>query len=287
MGKVKSIFDDQARVLQQAEVPLPVEIMGFDHVPEAGELFQVTDDIEKAKKVVDLRKQKDKENRKDEAFTEKKLSLQNLFQKLEENKIKVIPMIMKTDNFSSGEVLEQILSKLSREQLKINIIHKGIGHVTESDILLASTSGAMIVGFNVKTPPNVFSLAKREKVEIKLYNVIYHLIEEMEKAIKGEIKPEFIENYIGKVEVLQTFKISKLGIIAGCLVQEGKVTQNSKVKVFRKDNLVFEGEIENLKRVKNDVSEVLAGTECGIRVKNFNAIEIGDVIEIYEVKVKG
>lgn len=286
VGKVKSVFDDQARVLQQAEVPLPVEIMGFSHVPEAGELFQVTDDIEKAKKVVELRKLKDKENRKDEAFTEKKLSLQNLFQKLEENKIKVIPMIMKTDNFSSSEVLEQILSKLSQEQLKINIIHKGIGHVTESDILLASTSGAMIVGFNVKTPPNVLALAKREKVEIKLYNVIYHLIEEMEKAIKGEIKPEFIENFIGKVEVLQTFKISKLGIIAGCLVQEGKVAQNSKVKVFRKDNLVFEGEIENLKRVKNDVSEVLAGTECGIKVKNFNNIEIGDVIEIYEVKVK-
>jgi translation initiation factor IF-2 len=286
VGKVKSVFDDQARVLQQAEVPLPVEIMGFDHVPEAGELFQVSDDIEKAKKVVELRKQKDKENRKDEAFTEKKLSLQNLFQKLEENKIKVIPMIMKTDNFSSGEVLEQILSKLSREQLKINIIHKGIGHVTESDILLASTSGAMIVGFNVKTPPNVLALAKREKVEIKLYNVIYHLIEEMEKAIKGEIKPEFIENLIGKVEVLQTFKISKLGIIAGCLVQEGKVTINSKIKVFRKDNLVFEGEIENLKRVKNDASEVLAGTECGIRVKNFNAIEVGDMIEIYEIKVK-
>jgi translation initiation factor IF-2 len=286
VGKVKSFFDDQARVLEQAEVPLPVEIMGFDHVPEAGELFQVTDDIEKAKKVVELRKQKDKENRKDESFTEKKLSLQNLFQKLEEDKIKVIPMIMKTDNFSSGEVLEQILSKLSREQLKINIIHKGIGHITESDILLASTSGAMIVGFNVKTPPNVLTLAKREKVEIKLYNVIYHLIEEMEKAIKGEIKPEFIENFIGKVEVLQTFKISKLGVIAGCLVQEGKVTQNSKVKVFRKDNLVFEGEIENLKRVKNDVSEVLAGTECGIRVKNFNAIEVGDMIEIYEVKLK-
>jgi translation initiation factor IF-2 len=286
VGKVKSFFDDQARVLEQAEVPLPVEIMGFDHVPEAGELFQVTDDIEKAKKVVELRKQKDKENRKDESFTEKKLSLQNLFQKLEEDKIKVIPMIMKTDNFSSGEVLEQILSKLSREQLKINIIHKGIGHITESDILLASTSGAMIVGFNVKTPPNVLTLAKREKVEFKLYNVIYHLIEEMEKAIKGEIKPEFIENFIGKVEVLQTFKISRLGVIAGCLVQEGKVTQNSKVKVFRKDNLVFEGKIENLKRVKNDVSEVLAGTECGIRVKNFNAIEVGDMIEIYEVKLK-
>lgn len=286
VGKVKSVFDDQARVLQQAEVPLPIEIMGFSHVPEAGELFQVTDDIEKAKKVVELRKFKDKENRKDEAFTEKKLSLENLFQKLEENKIKVIPMIMKTDNFSSGEVLEQILSKLSQEQLKINIIHKGIGHVTESDILLASTSGAMIVGFNVKTPPNVLALAKREKVEIKLYDVIYHLIEEMGKAIKGEIKPEFIEKFIGKVEVLQTFKISKVGIIAGCLVQEGKVIHHSKIKILRKNNLVFAGEIENLKRVKNDVSEVLAGTECGIRVKNFNDIEIGDVIEIYEVKLK-
>ncbi|UCH97920.1 MAG: translation initiation factor IF-2, partial [Candidatus Aminicenantes bacterium] len=263
-----------------------VEIMGFDHVPEAGELFQVTDDVEKAKKVVELRKQKEKENRKDETFAEKKLSLQNLFQKLEENKIKVIPIIMKTDNFSSGEVLEKILSRQSREQLKINILHKGIGNVTESDILLASTSGAMIVGFNVKTPQNVMALAKREEVEIKLYNVIYHLIEDIEKAIKGEITPEYIENLIGQADVLQVFKISSVGVIAGCLVKEGKVTVNSKVKVFRKNDLVFEGEIENLKRVKNDVSEVPAGTECGIRIKNFNAAEIGDVLEIYEVIVK-
>ncbi len=286
IGKVKAIFDHQANVLQQAEVPLPVEIMGFEDVPEAGELFQVTDDIEKAKKVVELRKHKEKENRKDEAFAEKKLSLQNLFQKLEENKTKTIPIVLKTDNFSSGEVLEQLLSNKSQDQLKINILHNGIGNVTESDILLASTSGAMIIGFNVKTPANVMIMAKREKVEIKLYNVIYHLIEDIEKAIKGEIRPEYIEKLIGKVEVLQIFKISKVGIIAGCLVKEGKVTAKSKLKIFRKDFLVFEGDIGNLKRVKNDVAEVVAGTECGIRIKNFNDMEIGDIIETYEVKLK-
>jgi translation initiation factor IF-2 len=286
VGKVKAIFDEHSEVLPQAVAPVPVEVMGFDNVPEAGELFQVTDDIEKAKKVVDLRKQQDKENRKDESFTEKKLSLQNLFQKLEENKTKVISMILKTDNFSSGEVLERILSKQSQEQLKVNVLHQGIGNVTESDVLLASTSGASVIGFNVKTPQNVMALAKRENVEIKLYNVIYHLIEDVEKIVKGEIKPEFIETLVGKVEVLQVFKISKIGVIAGCLVKEGKVTAKSKIKVIRKNDLVFEGEIETLRRVKNEASEVAAGTECGIRIKNFNAVEIGDMLEIYELKLK-
>ena len=286
VGKIKSIFDDQGKVLTEAEVPLPVEIMGFDNVPEAGELFQVTDDIEKARKVVDLRKQRGKEARKGEVLAEKKLSLQNLFEKLEENKNKVISIVLRTDNFSSGEALEQILQKQSQEKVKINIIQKGIGNVTESDILLASTSGSMIIGFNVKAPQKLMAMAKQEKVDIRLYNVIYHLIEDVEKAIKGEIAPEYIETMIGTVEVLQKFKISKIGIIAGCLVKEGKVTSRSKLKVIRNHDLVFEGEIETLRRIKNDVSEVNAGTECGIKIKNFNSIEVGDVLEVYESKLK-
>jgi len=286
VGKVKSIFDHRGKTLQKAAVPQPVEIMGFDEVPEAGELFQVTDDIEKAKKVVSLRKQRDKENRQDEAFSDKKISLQNLFQKLEENKSKVISIIIKTDNYSSSEVLEKILLNQSKDELKINILQNVIGNITESDVLLASTSGAMIVGFNVKASQTVLALAKREQVEIKLYNVIYHLIEDIEKAIKGEIEPEYIENYIGTAEVLQTFKVSKIGIIAGCIIKEGKVTRKSKIKVLRKKDLVFEGDIENLKRVKDDVSEVNAGTECGIRIRNFNAVEPGDILEIYEEKLK-
>jgi translation initiation factor IF-2 len=286
IGKVKSIFNDQGKVQQNAEVPMPVEIMGFDEVPEAGELFQVLDDLEKAKKVVDIRKQIGKEAKKEDSFIDKRISLQNLFDKLEEEKTKVFPIIIKADNFSSCEVLEKLLQKYNLDQLKISIVHKGIGNITEGDILLASTSQSMVVGFNVKAPQKLMALAKREQVDIKLYNVIYHLIEDVDKAIKGEIEPEYIEKFIGTVEVLQLFKISKIGIIAGCLVKEGKVTKKSKIKVLRKNDLVFEGDLETLRRVKNDVSEVNAGTECGIRIKNFNAIEVGDILEIYETQIK-
>ncbi|HLP60552.1 MAG TPA: translation initiation factor IF-2, partial [Candidatus Deferrimicrobium sp.] len=286
VGKIKTIFDDKGKVQDNAGVPSPVEIMGFENVPEAGERFQVVDDLEKARKVIDMRIHRGKEARKDEAVAEKKLSLQNLFDRLEENKTKIFPIIMKTDNFSSSEVLESILQKQSSDKLKINIVYKGIGNITESDVLLASTSRSIVIGFNVKAPQKIVGLAKREKIEIKLYSVIYHLIEDIARAVKGEIEPEYIENHIGTVAVQQIFKITKVGTIAGCLVKDGKVTNKSRLKVFRKDDLVFEGEIENLKRVKNDVSEVNAGTECGIRIKNFNAVEVDDILEVYELKLK-
>ena len=286
VGKVKSMFDDTGKVLENADVPMPVEIMGFEDIPQAGERFQVTDDSEKARKVIDMRKLQDKEARSDEIDAEKKMSLQGLFDKLRDNKTPVFPIIIKSDNFSSGEVLENILLKQAHEKLKINIVHLGIGNITESDVLLASTTGAIIIGFNVKLPQKIESLAKREKIEIKLYNIIYHLIEDMEKAIKGEIAPEYVETRIGLIEVMQKFKISRVGIIAGCLVKEGKVTPKSKIKVTRGNAIVFEGEIETLKRIKNDASEVNAGTECGIKVKNFNDIDIGDILEAYEVKIK-
>ncbi len=285
-GRIKSIFDDQGKVLPSAEVPVPVEIMGFDNIPEAGEFFQVTEDIEKARKVVESRRVQGRESRSDEAMADQKLSLQSLFQRLAEEKTQVFPIIMKTDNFSSSEVLESILMKHDSEKMKINILHKGVGNITESDILLASTSGAIILAFNVKVPQKLMALAKREKVEIKLYNVIYHLIEDIAKAIKGEMAPEYIETRIGTVEVLQTFKISKLGIIAGCIVREGKVTAKSKIKVMRKNDMLFEGELETLRRVKNEASEVNAGTECGIKIKNFNSIDVGDMLEIYETTLK-
>ncbi len=283
IGKIKCIFDDTGETLDSAEAPIPVEIMGFEDIPDSGDRFQIVDDIEKARRVIDLRKLRQKEAKKDEVFAEKKLSLQNLFKKMEDNKIKSFPLIIKTDNFGSGEVIEEVLLKKGVKNLKIHIVYKGIGNITESDILLASTSESIIIGFNVKAPQRILALAKKEKIEIKLYNVIYHLIEDIEKAIKGEIEPEYIESMIGKVEVIQKFKISKLGIIAGCLVKEGKVTNKSKLKVMRGNDLVFEGEIESLKRVKDEVVEVKAGTECGIRIKNFNAIEINDILEAYEI----
>ncbi len=283
-GKIRSIFDDTGKTLKNAVSPAPVEVMGFEVVPESGERFQIVEDIAKANKVIALRKQFKKETRRDEIQADKNLTLQNLFQKIDEKQIKEFPIVLKTDNFGSGEILVDILMKMGVKELKVNVVHKSIGNITESDVLLAATSGAVILGFNVKTPQKVILSAKREGVEIKLYSVIYHLIEELEKAVKGEIDPVFIESQIGMIEVLEKFKISKLGNIAGCIVREGKVTNKSLLKVTRGGDLVFEGELETLKRVKDEVKEVNAGTECGIKLKNFNGIEIGDIIEVYELK---
>ncbi len=285
LGKIKSIFADTGKMLSEARVPDPVEIMGFEALPEAGDIFQVIDDLEKAKKVIEMRQISLKAAKSKDFLAEKRLSLQNLFQMVEQNVIQVFPVIVKADNFGSAEVLGLTLDRLSQEKLKIEILHSGLGNITESDILLASTAGAVILGFNVKAPQKIISLAQQAKVEIKLYNVIYHLVEDIEKAVKGKIGPEYQETLIGKVEILQKFKISKVGIVAGCIVSEGKVTRKSKIKVMRDGDLVFEGEMESLKRIKDEVSEVRAGTECGIRIKNFNNIEIGDILDIYETQI--
>jgi len=286
VGKIRSLFDHNMKPLKAAERPSPVEVMGFEKAPEAGERFQIISDVSKAKKIIDLRQELEKELKKDEVEEGKKLSLQNLFQMMDEKSIKEFPIILKTDNFGSGEILSEILKKMAKKELKINIVHNSIGNISESDILLASSSSAVILGFNVKAPQKVVMAARREGVEIKLYSVIYHLMEDLEKAIKGEIEPVFIESKIGEVEVLQKFKISKIGNIAGCIVKDGKVTNKSLLKVIRKGDLVFEGEIETLKRIGDEVKEVKAGTECGIKLKNFNSIEIGDMIEVYELKQK-
>jgi translation initiation factor IF-2 len=285
LGKIKSIFDDSGKMLNNAQVPDPIEIMGFEALPEAGDVFQIIDDLEKAKKVIEMRQISQKAAKSKDFLAEKRLSLQNLFQMVEQNIIQVFPVIVKADNFGSAEVLGLTLNRLSQEKLKIEILHSGLGNITESDILLASTAGAVILGFNVKAPQKIITLAKQEKVEIRLYNVIYHLVEDIEKAVKGKIGPQYQETMIGKVEILQKFKISKVGIVAGCVVRDGKVTRKSKIKVMRGSDLVFEGEIESLKRIKDEVSEVRAGTECGIRIKNFSNIEIGDILDIYETSI--
>ncbi|MEI6614701.1 MAG: hypothetical protein WCL37_07370, partial [Chrysiogenales bacterium] len=254
-------------------------------LPAAGDIFQIIPDLEKAKKVIQMRQISQKAAKSKDFLAEKRLSLQNLFQMVEQNIIQVFPVIVKADNFGSAEVLGLTLNRLSQEKLKIEILHSGLGNITESDILLASTAGAVILGFNVKTPQKIIALAQQAKVEIKLYNVIYNLVEDIEKAVKGKIGPQYQETMIGKVEILQKFKISKVGIVAGCIVREGKVTRKSKIKVMRGSDLLFEGEIESLNRIKDEVSEVRAGTECGMRIKNFSNIEIGDILDIYETQI--
>ncbi|HNX98263.1 MAG TPA: translation initiation factor IF-2, partial [Candidatus Aminicenantes bacterium] len=281
-GKIKSIFGDAGEVLQNGIVPQPVEIMGFEDVPEAGDRLQIVTDVERAKRVIDSRRQCLRDSRSHDQQQEKKISLQNLYQLMEGNKTQSFKVLLKADNFGSSEVLTALLQKKSSDRLKIEIIQSGIGNITEGDVLMASTAGAVIFAFNVKAPQKILALAKREQIEIKLYSVIYHLIEEVDQAIAGKIEPVFGETRIGMVEVLQIFKISKLGNVAGCLVREGKVTNKSLIKVMRGSDLVFEGIIQQLKRVKDEVAEVRAGTECGIRIKNFNDVEAGDTLEIYE-----
>ncbi len=285
LGKIKSIFDDSGSMLNAAEVPDPIEIMGFEALPQAGDIFQIIDDLDKAKKIIEMRQMTQKAAKNKDFLAEKKLSLQNLFQMVEQDKIQTFPVIVKADNFGSAEVLEQVLARLSQDKLKIEVMHSGLGNINEADILLASTAGAVILGFNIKAPQKILSMAKMEKVEIRLYNVIYHLVEDIEKAVKGKIGPQYQETRIGEVEVLQKFKISKIGIVAGCIVRDGKVTRRSKVKVMRNGDMVFEGEIDSLKRIKDEASEVRAGTECGIRIKNFNNIETGDILEVYETSI--
>jgi translation initiation factor IF-2 len=282
LGKIKSIYDDAGNILDSAQVPEPIEIMGFDALPQAGDVFQVVDDLDKAKKIIEMRQAAQKAAKNKDVMAEKKISLQNLFQMVEQDKVQAFPVIVKADNFGSAEVLEQVLARLSQDKLKINVMHSGLGNVTEGDILLASTAGAVILGFNVKAPQKILAMAKMEKVEIRLYTVIYHLVEDIEKAVKGKIGPQYQETRVGEVEILQKFKISNLGLVAGCVVREGKVTRKSKVKVMRAGDLVFEGDIESLKRIKDEVSEVRAGTECGIRIKSFSTFEIGDILEVYE-----
>jgi translation initiation factor IF-2 len=282
LGKIKSIFDDAGGTLDAARVPDPIEIMGFDALPQAGDIFQVVDDLDKAKKIIEMRQVTQKAAKNKDFLADKKLSLQNLFTLVEQEKIQDFPVIVKADNFGSAEVLEQVLARLSQEKLKIQVLHSGLGNITEGDILLATTAGAVILGFNVKAPQKILAMAKMEKVEIRLYSVIYHLVEDIEKAVKGKIGPQYQETRIGEVEILQKFKISNVGLVAGCVVRDGKVTRKSKVKIMRGEDLVFEGEIESLKRIKDEVSEVRAGTECGIRIKNFSSFETGDILEVYE-----
>jgi len=286
-GKVKMMFDDNRKSLPEAPAVIPVEVVGFNEIPRPGELFQVVKDIAKAQRIVELRNTREVRGRSEERFEEKKMTLQNLFSKENKEEANVFSTLIKADNSGSVEVLKNILKKQEqKDRLEINILHTGIGNITESDVMLAATSNSMILGFNVRADKKVLSLAKREAVNIQMYNVIYHLVEDIQKALKGEIKPEYKKERVGKVEVLKTFSISRLGTIAGCIVREGRVTNKSQLRVMRGDDFLFEGELETLKRMKDEVREIKAGTECGIKVRNFNDLQPGDVFEVYEMVEK-
>ncbi|MGY0691599.1 translation initiation factor IF-2 [Virgibacillus sp. FSP13] len=277
-GRVRAMVNDLGRRVEEAGPSTPVEITGLNEVPQAGDQFLVFADEKKARQIGEARQQKFiQENRSEQT----KVSLDDLFEQIKQGEMKEINIIIKADVQGSAEAMASSLRKIEVEGVKIKIIHTGVGAITESDIILASASNAIVIGFNVRPDANAKKAAESEKVDVRLHRVIYKVIEEIESAMKGMLDPEFEEKIIGQVEVRETFKVSRIGTIAGGYVTEGKITRDSGVRLIRDGIVQFEGKIDTLKRFKDDVKEVAQGYECGITIEKFNDIKEGDVIEAF------
>src|SRR5690625_2811691 len=277
-GKVRAMVDDTGSRIQAAGPSTPVEITGLNDVPLAGDRFVVFTDDKKARSIGEARSEQ--QVLKDREQTQK-VSLDNLFEQMKEGEMKDLNLIIKGDVQGSVEALSASLMKIDVEGVNVRIIHTGVGAINESDVTLASASSAIIIGFNVRPDVNAKKAADREKVDLRLHSIIYKVIEEIESAMKGMLDPEYEEKVIGNVEVRQTFKVSKVGTIAGAYVTDGKITRDSSVRVIREGIVIYEGELDTLKRFKDDAKEVAAGYECGITIKKFNDLKEGDQIEPY------
>jgi translation initiation factor IF-2 len=277
-GKAKALFDENGKALQEAGLSMPVEVLGFTDVPTAGEYFQVVPDLESAKKMVHYRKSQIK---KEEPERPEHLTLDQLFKQIEDGDVKELALVIKGDVHGSVEVLKDTIPNLSTDQVKIKIIHSGIGNISESDVLLASASNAIIIGYNLKPHQTILTMAKDENVEIRSYDVIYQLTDDIKRAMTGLLEPVLKEAYLGRALVKRIFRIPRLGAIAGCLVTDGKITRNANIKVLRNDEVIHSGKISSLKHLKNNVTEVTKDYECGIGIDRFKDIQEGDVIEAF------
>ena len=280
-GKVRSMVNDKGEMVKEAGPAMPVEVQGLSGVPQAGDEFVVVPDEKMAKNVSTERQMKSREV---ELASDTKISLDNLFAKLKESEIKELRITLRTDVQGTLEAFGSALEKLSTDEIKVKILHSGTGAITESDVLLAAASDALIIGFNVRPSAKAQELAKQEKVEIRYYDVIYHALEDIQKAMVGMLEPEFEENVIGTAEVRQTFQVSRVGTIDGVGVSTGKVERNAKVRLLRDGVVVYTGSLSSLKRFKDDVKEVLAGYECGLSLENFNDLKVGDTLEFFVMK---
>lgn len=277
-GRVRAMVSDTGKRVQAAGPSTPVEITGLNDVPQAGDQFLVFKDEKKARQIGEARQQNYIiENRSEQT----KVSLDDLFEHIKQGEMKEINIIIKADVQGSAEALAGSLRKIDVEGVKIKIIHSGVGAITESDVILASASSAIIIGFNVRPDVNAKKAAESEQVDMRLHRVIYKAIEEIEAAMKGMLDPEYEEKVIGQAEVRETFKVSKIGTIAGCYVTDGKITRNAGIRLVREGIVIFEGEIDTLKRFKDDVKEVAQGYECGITIEKYNDVKEGDTIEAF------
>ena len=277
-GRVRSMVDDRGNKIKKATLSQPVEITGFSTVPNAGDILYGVNNDKQAKKIVE---DFIKEKKINEQNKKKHISLESLSQELEEQQLKELKCIIRADSKGSVEALKESLAKLNNEKVMINIIQASAGAVTEGDVKLAEASDAIVIAFNVRPTTPAISEAEKTGVEIRNYNVIYHLTEEIEKAMSGMLDPEFKEVYLGRIEVKQVFKVSNVGNVAGAIVVDGKVSRHSKIRVVRDGIIIFDGELASLKRFKDDAKEVVMGQECGIGIQDFNDIKEGDIIESY------
>ncbi|MCG1034815.1 translation initiation factor IF-2 [Polaribacter sargassicola] len=283
-GKVKAMFDDKGRKLKEAGPSTPVSILGLDGAPQAGDKFNVFEDEREAKQIASKRSQLQREQ---SVRTQKTLTLDEIGRRIALGDFKELNIILKGDVDGSVEALTDSFQKLSTEEIQVNILHKGVGAITESDVLLATASDAIIVGFNVRPQGNARAVADREEVDIRTYSIIYDAINDLKDAMEGMLSPEMKEEVTGNLEIREIYKISKVGNIAGCMVMSGKILRDSKIRVIRDGIVVHDGTLTALKRFKDDVREVTKGFDCGVQIKNYNDIEQGDVIEAYtEVAVK-
>jgi translation initiation factor IF-2 len=280
-GKVRAMFNERGHLIKEAGPSTPVQILGISGIPQAGDTFIVTKDEAEARQISAKRMRLKREQ---DLRQIKRVSLAEVYEQIEEGRTKELNLILKGDVDGSVEALSDTLGKISTSEVRVKVIHQGVGSINESDVLLAAASDAIIVGFHVRPDLRARELASKEDVDIRLYQVIYEIESDIRKALEGLLEPEVTETISGTVEVKNVFKVSNVGQVAGCLVQEGSIKRGDKVRVLRDGVVIYQGMISSLKRFKDDVKEVSSGMECGIKIEDYNDVKVDDLLEAYQVK---
>jgi translation initiation factor IF-2 len=280
-GRVRAMLNDKGQKIEEARPSIPVEVVGFTDVPEAGEIFIVISEERMAKQISFYRQEKIREK---ELAKLSKVSLEELYEQIKKGEMKELNVIIKADVQGSIEAVKEALNKLSTDVVKVNILHDGVGGITETDVNLASASNAIIIGFNVRPGPKAQSLAEQERVDIRTYSIIYDAIDDIKKALEGLLEPTYKEHLLGRAQVIQVFNIHKVGTVAGSVVLDGKVVRGSHARLLRDNVVIYDGRIFSLRRFKDDMKDCTQGLECGIKIENFNDVKLGDIIESYEVE---
>jgi translation initiation factor IF-2 len=280
-GRVRAMLNDSGADISEAEPSTPVEVLGFMTVPEASDAFIVVEDERKARQIADSRALKARQK---EMVQQKRVTLEDLYEQIQGGDVKELNIVIKGDVKGSVVALSDSLMKLPTESVELNVIRAGVGAITESDVILASASNALLIGFNVRPDAKARVLAEKEKVQYNLYRVIYDLIDDVKAAMEGLLEPEKREIFLGRAEVLQVFRVSNVGTVAGCRVLEGEIVANQKIRLVREGVIVYDGSVSSLNRYKDFARAAPAGTECGIGLENFNDVKVGDVVESYRIE---